>query len=354
MNLFFLSRLQLIRSALNNPRQFDKAVLALVDGSSDLDTLVQARLTLLVAARHAWINFTDELLLTCEREHVTPFVLSMRRQCMPEPFERSKVDQRNSLRRLLELHDAPSPVIAAMGDFCDQIILLALIVDSLNLGVNYVPRGSNPFGRPARPKKTLGQFKIKVERLVEIKRHVQSANQLRSIPSTDLYAVGSISFRQQGKACQVPFFLSKHHIENAQLNATVWCPDEPYSDLTKPIILEFGLWKRNSKMPESFFEFDCLNQDFIESWRMSWGMFMATYTNEWLGKRLPPKADDYVPLEVPFADKSRATELGMLWDGGRRCEWVARQSDMTPFEDWIIEPKDSWQARGVRFDCPSS
>lgn len=40
-------------------------------------------------------------------------------------------------------------------------------------------------------------------------------------------------------------------------------------------------------------------------------------------------------LQVPFAEKDQAKQLGARWDAGRKVWFVENKSDMTPFARWM-------------------
>lgn len=55
----------------------------------------------------------------------------------------------------------------------------------------------------------------------------------------------------------------------------------------------------------------------------------------WRGQYLGDREEDYLDLEVPFAEKDQAKALGAQWDGPRRTWRVHRSKDLQTFARWL-------------------
>lgn len=55
----------------------------------------------------------------------------------------------------------------------------------------------------------------------------------------------------------------------------------------------------------------------------------------WRAQYLNDRDEDYLYLQVPFAEKGLAKQLGAKWDGERKQWKVKRQADMSAFAAWL-------------------
>lgn len=65
------------------------------------------------------------------------------------------------------------------------------------------------------------------------------------------------------------------------------------------------------------------------------GLYLAFFNGAWRAETLNDRDEDYVWLDVPYAEKDEAHALGAEWRGAEKKWRVKQPDDLSPFARWL-------------------
>ena len=69
--------------------------------------------------------------------------------------------------------------------------------------------------------------------------------------------------------------------------------------------------------------------------QLALGLYLAFFNGSWRAETLNDRDEDYVWLNVPFAEKDDAKRLGAEWRSVEKKWRVKQRGDMSPFARWL-------------------
>jgi hypothetical protein len=117
-----------------------------------------------------------------------------------------------------------------------------------------------------------------------------------------------------------------------------WCEDRLADNLRKSILNRLRRTIRFTGAMPAFVQTHDLRQsdagDREEALRVAERLHRAFFDKDWRADTLGDRDEDYVALNVPFAQKDAVKALGAKWNGKA---WLVnrRKQDMTLFHEWM-------------------
>ncbi len=121
---------------------------------------------------------------------------------------------------------------------------------------------------------------------------------------------------------------------------TLW--DSPVllsEGLRKKILTMFRLTCRSSSIRPAWVQFHDLSPEDILSGEAAdehaRALMLEFHRDIWRHRYLNDRDEDYVTLNVPYAEKDSAKAVGARWEPVQKVWRVKRRKDMTPFARWL-------------------